>query len=1486
MPQLQPLLKQSIITLLAFSIESCNYSKKRKNKNKSRYRKRENGMKKRLLATVCSAAILANMVPYQAFADNVQATPETAQSIALESAAQAFADDGQSKAYNYKMKVAVSGVDGGYVKAGDKVKVAVTISDAAWATDANKAGFIAASIELTYDSEVLEPNYDEELGPKFKNLRNPNPNKSDTVSYTISGNIDEDAGRLNWVVEAPNPAKIGKDQWKATYADLSENDTVIVTYSFTAKTDIPKGLSKSLEFNLTSKGKDNADSAFGDFVSQSNKLFVNATAGIENNTSLKVDTKAPTITLSDTANNGKFFYAPVGVTVADDGIGLASVTFGGKELALSADGSYSLTESGTLTATDKLGNTSTLDITIDTVALDAARAAIAKLPDAAPDYSCKANLEAAEKAAADLKATDSAAYSKLTEGELNKIAAARKAVDTIDAEIQTAQAGIAALPSDIQPTAITIEAVSKVRDQLKALTNKGVDVEKDVANYSTYKAAEEKLNAALEEIDGTKQDIKDFKYTGYGDKAAVSALRDEVTALQKKYGNDILSDADLKNLTDAEAAVKATSDEVDAVVAEIGKLPTSLKPLAAADSAVQAVKTSVEALVKEGVDPDTDISNYSDLVTLSKKVDAAKGEVDTLKADIAGFTYTGYGDKTEVENLNARLNTLKAAYGDDILTDADLKNLTDAKNAVEQTNNEIDAAVALINAKTATPLNPLSEAESALKDLRAAMDALADKGVDIENEIGNYKKFADFEKTVNDASDAVKAAADETAAFKYTGYGDKDAVAALRKKVDDLNKQYGDVLTGNVIKNLTDAETAVESTEKKIDAAIALIDTLPDKVEVTDANIKLISNIDSALDELTDLGVDNAKYVTNYNKYTKAKAALGQATEEIDAVKKELKEFTYINYGKSADATRELRQKANKLVNDYGDVLAESDLAKLVAGEKKVKTTETEISNVITAIGTLSTEDATLAEIEEIDAVTTRVNALLKDEEVPQAKITNYADYQKAVDAKAATEKAIADVKAQIEALPDRITLEQSVINQIYAAKSAAQNVQDTYGDDQHQALDDATLAKLKKANGDLETLTVKFANLVEDIGLMVNAGDVTLGDKADIENLRERVNKMVEEDKATFDAAEMNRLTAAEEALAALQTRSGKAHKAVADLAGKDTIKLTDKQAIADLETEIAYMESKGDTFTAAEKQKIEDAKAGIKALEEAADAMKNRMKKLPAAKDVTYADNAAGKQLADDIKALEDRGVTIDKTAMGDEAWGVYEAYTKAVDAMNTELTSLNDMMKARMDSWSYPYDAAVYDALRKQMDDAAEKYGMSEADKVAVFAAYNADKTLAEAAEKKIKQANDKIKALPATITKAQEQDVAAITAIVNELKAAPYKMTDSALQTALGSNYATYTKAVATLAELNKPADSNNSDSSNNNNNNNNSSNNSTASTNNKTTTTSTANKTAKPAAAAATIPQTSDAFPLTTLITLAVASLGGLIAVLFKKKRND
>lgn len=278
----------------------------------------------------------------------------------------------------------------------------------------------------------------------------------------------------------------------------------------------------------------------------------------------------------------------------------------------------------------------------------------------------------------------------------------------------------------------------------------------------------------------------------------------------------------------------------------------------------------------------------------------------------------------------------------------------------------------------------------------------------------------------------------------------------------------------------------------------------------------------------------------------------------------------------------------------------------------------------------------------------------------------------------------------------------------------------------------------------------------------------------------------------------------------------------------------------------------------------------------------MKATLESLKDDKDVRYDDKAAEEKLSADIEALQDRGVAVDETTMGVNGWKRYTRYAAAVKAMNSELTGLNSKMQTELDSWTYPYDIAKYDALRKDMDAAAKKYGMTEEQTKAEFTNYETDKIQAAAAEEKIKQANAKIKALPATITKAQEQDVVAITAIVNELKAAPYKMTDSALQTALGSNYAIYTKAVATLAELNKPADNNSSGSSNNNNSN--SSN--TTSTNNKTTTTSTANKTTKPAAAATTIPQTSDAFPLTTLITLAVASLGGLIAVLFKKKRND
>ena len=1264
-------------------------------------------MKKRLLATVCSAALLVNMVPYQAFADDAQATPETAQSIALESAVQAFADDGQTQAYNYKLKVNVSGVDGEYVKAGDKINVAVTISDAQWATDANKAGLIAMNLELKYDGRIFGANYDGKLGPKFQGLANPNPNGGSTLDYILTPSVKngktEDAS-VNLLVEAPNPVQISDDEFKAAYVDLSENDTVIATYSFTVRDTIPADLVKDLSFTLTSKGKDNADSAFGDFVSSSNKLFVKATAEIENNSSLKVDTKAPTITLKDTAADNKFTYSPVGVTVADDGIGLASVTFEGEDLGTS--GSYELTKSGTLTATDKLGNTSTLTVTIDTTALDAARTAIGKLPTSGANYKNKADLEAAEKAVA---ALDEAAKSKLTAEELQKVADARTAIDAIDADITAAVKFIdenVPQGDTIQPTAANIKAVSDAGDLLDALEKQGVDLEKDVKNYSVYKNASDKLDAALAEIDGVKNDVKNFVYGGYGDKKAVSDLRDEVKALQNKYGDDILSDADLKNLTDAEAAVQATSDKVDAVVAEIGKLPASLNPLADADAAVQAAEQSVADLVKEGVDPETDISNYSDLTALSQKVEAAKGEVDALKADIADFTYTGYGNKAEVKKLRDSLDALTKAYGDDVLTDAETKNLTDAEAAVAQTEKEIVATVALIEDKTSTPLNPLSDAESALKDLRTAVDALADKGVDVENEISNYSKFADFEKTVTDASDAVQTAADEVAAFEYTGYGDKDAVAALRKKVDDLNKQYGDVLTGDAIKNLTDAEATVESTEKKIDAAITLIDTLPDKVEVTDENIKLISNIDSALDELTDLGVDNEKYVTNYNKYTKAKAALGQATKEIDAVKKELKEFTYVNYGQSAEAARELREKADKLVKDYGDVLAESDLAKLVAAEKKMNATETEIGDVITAIGTLPTENVTLAEIEDIDAVTTRVNALLKDEEVPQDEITNYAKYNDALTAKKATEDAVKAVNDQVNALPENVTLEKTVTEQVAAAKKAAEDAQKTYGDGDHKVLTDAAQAKLDAAVKTVNDLNTKRSDLVKKIAsaAVLDADSVKLTDAEAIGAIRKEVTDMQTNDKAAFTDAELARLTAAEKALADLEKRSEDAHKAVAALPDADTVKLSEKADIEALAQEIADMEAKGDSFTAAEKQKLADAQKGIEDLEKAQADMKTRMEGLKDAADVKYDDKAESEKLDADIKALQERGVTVDETTMGADAWNRYAGYTNAVQDMNKELADLNDKMQAALNDWAYPYEAAKYDDLRKEMDDAA--------------------------------------------------------------------------------------------------------------------------------------------------------------------------------------
>ncbi len=56
--------------------------------------------------------------------------------------------------------------------------------------------------------------------------------------------------------------------------------------------------------------------------------------------------------------------------------------------------------------------------------------------------------------------------------------------------------------------------------------------------------------------------------------------------------------------------------------------------------------------------------------------------------------------------------------------------------------------------------------------------------------------------------------------------------------------------------------------------------------------------------------------------------------------------------------------------------------------------------------------------------------------------------------------------------------------------------MQKAYGDDHHQALDDATLKKLETANNTLEALNGKRADLVKDLGSMVRAEDVRKADR------------------------------------------------------------------------------------------------------------------------------------------------------------------------------------------------------------------------------------------------------------------------------------------------------------------------------------------------------------------------------------------------------
>ncbi|EXM38629.1 hypothetical protein RASY3_16385 [Ruminococcus albus SY3] len=262
--------------------------------------------------------------------------------------------------------------------------------------------------------------------------------------------------------------------------------------------------------------------------------------------------------------------------------------------------------------------------------------------------------------------------------------------------------------------------------------------------------------------------------------------------------------------------------------------------------------------------------------------------------------------------------------------------------------------------------------------------------------------------------------------------------------------------------------------------------------------------------------------------------------------------------------------------------------------------------------------------------------------------------------------------------------------------------------DEQKAKVDADALNKLEDAEEALEDAK-KAAAVTEAINALPDAEDVTTEDADDIENARDKYDALTDAQKDLIDEETVDKLEAAETALAA-------AIEAAADEAAADAVKqeINNLPAAEDVTTEdaddIENARDKYDALTDAQKDlideetvdKLEAAETALAAAEKAAadqtaaDAVKKAINDLPAAEDVTV----------DDAEAIEDAREAFE--ALTDDQKALVDG-----DTMN----KLDDAEAALEAAKKEAADQAAADAVKKAINDlpAAENVTVDDADAI---------------------------------------------------------------------------------------------------------------------------------------------------------------------------
>ncbi|MBP3279030.1 MAG: hypothetical protein J6M44_08770 [Butyrivibrio sp.] len=390
--------------------------------------------------------------------------------------------------------------------------------------------------------------------------------------------------------------------------------------------------------------------------------------------------------------------------------------------------------------------------------------------------------------------------------------------------------------------------------------------------------------------------------------------------------NDIILDditatitpADKTALTDAIAAAKAYYDTIK------GNTDYS----EAADKLDKAIKAAEEVAAKDKITK-SEVSTAAEAVTKAKAAaEAEVKDIDDTKA--AQAVIDKINELKPVENIKpedrTRIEAAREAYNNKLTDDQKAKlaeldstavsTLEAAEQALDTAEKAAFDAEKEAQKKAADALAADGDSDVSKKlieDAKNAIDALAydeTKSLD-ENKKAVEAILTKLKSDLTTQRAADKKEADDTAAAKKVtdainalpasdkiATTDKAAIEAARKAYDALTADQKKKVPADVLKKLTDAETALKAAEKDAadkaaaDKVIEAINKLPasDKIATTDkAAIEAARKAYDALtaDQKKKVPADVLKKLTDAEKALKAAEAAEKAAKELEAAKKE-----------------------------------------------------------------------------------------------------------------------------------------------------------------------------------------------------------------------------------------------------------------------------------------------------------------------------------------------------------------------------------------------------------------------------------------------------------------------------------------------------------------------------------------------------------------------------------------------------------------------